>query len=320
MYKPNKAPAFQFYASDFLSDINVSMMSMSQRGIYVTLLAYEWIEGSLPSDLDRLKLLCGNPVDFDSDWLVVSACFYEEDGRIYNKRLEKERQNMLSYRERMSKNGRRGANIRWNNKDGKAIAKPSNIEDEDEKEVEVKHTNSYKKEFEEEFWSLYPRRDNKKRSCEKYMNLRKNGTDKSLIINGLKHYIKHWRSSGTEPEYIPMASTWLNQERYADESIGNVNTLKNLDLKKTFNWECDKCGERTTSDKTLTTSDRLCGVCNEGFLCSPKELEIERAVIKAEKKQSVDKASTEGNPEVLESDDAKVFNELVGSLVKNMDV
>lgn len=55
-----KAPAFQFYASDFLSDINVVTMSMSQRGIYITLIAHEWLEGKLPADVSTLKRLCGN--------------------------------------------------------------------------------------------------------------------------------------------------------------------------------------------------------------------------------------------------------------------
>ena len=56
--KISKAPAFQFYASDFLSDLNVQMMTMAQRGIYITLLAMEWIEGSLPSNIQSLQILC----------------------------------------------------------------------------------------------------------------------------------------------------------------------------------------------------------------------------------------------------------------------
>ena len=84
--KLGKAPAFQFYASDFLSDINVTTMTMAQRGMYITLLAFEWIEGSLPTDLLKLRILCGNHPDFDNDWQIVMNCFIEKDGRLYNNR------------------------------------------------------------------------------------------------------------------------------------------------------------------------------------------------------------------------------------------
>ena len=36
--KENKSPAFQFYARDFLADMKVQLMSMEQRGMYITLL------------------------------------------------------------------------------------------------------------------------------------------------------------------------------------------------------------------------------------------------------------------------------------------
>jgi len=37
---PNKAPAFQFYAQDFLT--GVMDMTMEERGLYITLLARQW--------------------------------------------------------------------------------------------------------------------------------------------------------------------------------------------------------------------------------------------------------------------------------------
>ena len=37
--KENKSPAFQFYARDFLADMKVQLMSMEQRGMYITLLS-----------------------------------------------------------------------------------------------------------------------------------------------------------------------------------------------------------------------------------------------------------------------------------------
>ena len=48
--KENKSPAFQFYARDFLADMKVQLMSMEQRGMYITLLSYAWIENGIPND------------------------------------------------------------------------------------------------------------------------------------------------------------------------------------------------------------------------------------------------------------------------------
>ena len=260
--KMNKAPAFQFYAGDFLSDIDVQIMTMAQRGIYITLLAHEWIEGSLPTDTRHLNILCGKHPNFNSDWNVVKNCFYEDGGRLYNKRLEAERNNLISYRERMSNNGKKGANARWN---GKAMAKPSN------KEVENKVNKSkavkekvYEDEFESDFWAIYPRRDNKKRAKDKYVKLRNGGVDKSNIINGLKAYIKQWKQAGTESEFIPMASTWLNQERYDDELISSSKVIQNLSIKKSYDWMCIECGKEKTTEVELKTADKLCE-CGDGY-------------------------------------------------------
>ena len=111
--KENKSPAFQFYARDFLTDINVQLMSMEERGIYITLLAFAWLENGVPNDISVLSRLCGNPPKFEKSMISVMNCFYELEGRLYNKRMESIR---LEQKEK-------GAKIRWQS-DGKAIATP----------------------------------------------------------------------------------------------------------------------------------------------------------------------------------------------------
>ena len=223
-------------------------MTMAQRGMFLTLLLHEWIEGSLPTDTRHLKTLCDNHPDFDSDWQAIKHVFFEEDGRLYNKRIEKERSKMLAKRTLNSENGKKGARARWQ-RHSEAIATPSNKEIEIEvvnnKQVKVK---LYSQEFEKDFWVIYPRRDNKKRAKEKYCSLRNGGVEKDVIINGLKAYIKQWRKAGTEAEFIPMASTWLNQERYDDELISGSKVIKNLSPKKTYEWMCIECGREKKTD------------------------------------------------------------------------
>ena len=112
---PDRSPAFQFYPKDFLSDINVSSMSLQERGAYITLLCFCWTNnGALPTDVARLATVCGTqPTVFAKVWPAVRECFTEQDGRYIHPRLEREREKQATYRERQSDKGARGAKARW---------------------------------------------------------------------------------------------------------------------------------------------------------------------------------------------------------------
>jgi hypothetical protein len=79
-----RAPSFQFYPKDFLTDERVRLMSYAERGIYITLLCHCWLEGSLPSDAKLLtKLLHLRPYRFARLWTktchIVSKLARTED-------------------------------------------------------------------------------------------------------------------------------------------------------------------------------------------------------------------------------------------------
>lgn len=110
---PERAPAFQFYPKDFLTDGNVAVMSMQERGCYITLLCTCWLEQSLPSSHDKLSKLVGLPIAaFRKVWPAIQPCFIEADGRLTHKRLEIEREKQEIYRRRQSDAGRASANRR----------------------------------------------------------------------------------------------------------------------------------------------------------------------------------------------------------------
>lgn len=228
MESKNKPPAFQFYAGDFLSDLRVSLMSMEERGVYITLLAYAWLEDGLPNKPKLLKGLCGNPKNWDSIWGNVSECFTVIEGdSINNRRLVKERDKLLSYKKLMSTAGKKGAKSRWGS-NGKAIAKPkpshsSSIEVEVEDEDEV-----IKQFF--EFWELYPKKQAKKTALKSYMKVFKENKKLSHkeLISAVKKQMnsKQWKKDGGE--FIPMPATWINQERWKD-SDESYNEYKDRD-------------------------------------------------------------------------------------------
>lgn len=118
----NLAPAFQFYASDYLADANVQMLTLEEEGAYIRLLAYCWREGDLPADPDALAKLCkGCPTDVIT---VVARLFIlrPDKTRLTHKRLEEERAKQQERRAQQSVAGRRSADIR-----AKGFASPTSV-------------------------------------------------------------------------------------------------------------------------------------------------------------------------------------------------
>lgn len=66
--------------------------------------------------------------------------------------------------------------------------------------------------FFEQFWKIYPRKTNKSAAKQKFNRL---NTKKQQNIIALTHYFADAMKDRTE-EFIPMATTYLNQERYLD--------------------------------------------------------------------------------------------------------
>lgn len=106
-----KAPAFQFYADDFLA--GTSDMSAEEVGGYIRLLCHQWTKGGIPNDPDRVARIAG---------LMGSPCvgyvmakFRLSDGHtLKNERLEKVREEQNAFKARQSAAGANGAAKRWN--------------------------------------------------------------------------------------------------------------------------------------------------------------------------------------------------------------
>lgn len=116
-----KPPAFQMYAADFLND--TAEWTNLEVGIYTRLLMYEWINGSLPTDFERLGRLCGlQGEQVEMMWDTIGPKFTSNgDGRLHNNRMEKVRDLQHARRDVKSKAGSKGAAKRW---DHSAIGMP----------------------------------------------------------------------------------------------------------------------------------------------------------------------------------------------------
>lgn len=65
------------------------------------------------------------------------------------------------------------------------------------------------------FWENYPRKVGKKTAKKSFEKL--SAVQQKDALDGLEKYCEYWEAEGTEKQFIPHASTWLNQERWEDE-------------------------------------------------------------------------------------------------------
>jgi uncharacterized protein YdaU (DUF1376 family) len=101
-----KSPAFQFYPDDFLGSGKVGTMTTDEVGAYTLLLCLEWNETGFVYDEEELARWCRlSRAKFRKAWTRVSRCFVERDGRLFNPRLDAEREKQAIWREKSRKGG-----------------------------------------------------------------------------------------------------------------------------------------------------------------------------------------------------------------------
>jgi uncharacterized protein YdaU (DUF1376 family) len=149
----NRAPAFQFYPSDFLSDAKTMVMTAEEIGAYILLISICWREGELSNDLDELAALARmTPDAFKASWEKrICRCFRQTDsGAWVHPRLERERKTQEDFKEERKRSGRRGAERRWskvenaeNSADnGSPMAEPLQSHSSPTQEPMAKHASS----------------------------------------------------------------------------------------------------------------------------------------------------------------------------------
>ena len=214
----NKSPAFQFYPGDFLSDENVISMTFEERGLYITLLSNCWIQGSIPSDPDKIiKLLPGYSNENGVPELVID-CFNEMDGnskRLVHPRLDKERTKQADFKEAKSESGKRGAQKRWENHqtkplNGSAIVSPMaknsslSLSSSSSSSLNL-NTHTIYENFEED-WNLYPRKAGNKikaRVCY-HKSVGKDPDKRKLFLEKMQAYV-----SNTDIEFLKHGETFF---------------------------------------------------------------------------------------------------------------
>lgn len=94
-----------------------------------------------------------------------------------------------------------------------------NIDKELDIELDKNINKKYKlvEEF-EELWSLYPKKQGKKKALDKYIKCRKkNEVTYEIVKQGIINYNRHIEKNKVSSKYIKQGSTWFNQECWNDQ-------------------------------------------------------------------------------------------------------
>ena len=114
-----QSPAFQFYASDWISDPNRMKLSLEEQGAYILLYCHCWRSFRIPKDMEVLSRMSNCRVDkLEKIWKNISHLFEEKkdkDNKIYLIciQAEEERKEQAKNRKKRSIAGKLGAKKRW---------------------------------------------------------------------------------------------------------------------------------------------------------------------------------------------------------------
>lgn len=111
MSKENR-PAFLFFASDWLT--STAFMDAESRGMYINLIAYQWVNGELPNDFSLLCRLAGIDSASSTATSKLQALIKQKFKQtastcLINEKLERVREKAVVTASNLSERGRKGA-------------------------------------------------------------------------------------------------------------------------------------------------------------------------------------------------------------------
>jgi uncharacterized protein YdaU (DUF1376 family) len=216
------APAFQLYAADFYMD--TASWPVEEVGMYTRLLFYQWVNGSIPSDVEKIARIAGCisgrkwSANVARMWSNICHKFATlPDGNLANLRLEESRQKQNKFIESQ----RERANKRWNKDDAGAlpwhIPKPcsssSSSTTKNNPPTPRKRGDEYDPDF-LTFWNSYPKKAKKPTAYREWLKLGSRKPDVAGIVSAIQKQ-KTWRT--WIEGYIPDPERWLKGERWTDE-------------------------------------------------------------------------------------------------------
>jgi len=238
MIKKNNPPAFQFYPKDFISDMNVMMMTNEEVGVYIKMICLVWLEDGIPDDSGKIQRLCNHPSttlptkeqgseEWENIFSKVRTCFYEKKEKLFHKRLDVEKKKQKEWRKksraggllsaekrrrkRIDENGARVVEPPHQPKGNSSSSSSSSFSSSNKQEKETMSGKPDAMSEFESFWEIYPRKASKQDAFVKWKNLKK--TQQKEIMEAVPNYRKEIEILKTETRYIKHPATFLHPER-----------------------------------------------------------------------------------------------------------
>lgn len=230
-----KVPAFQFYVRDWLTDTELSKCSPATRGVWIDLLAAMWVapkQGQLDGTAAELSRVC-RCTENQMEAALTELSTTGTANVTCHANVTNCLKNVTVVNRRMSReaNEREDSRLRQQRHRGHAVgnvdvtppsasASSSASASASAKHPETPSVSPIKTETEpscfEAFWSLWPKHKRKvgKSKVQKLWDSKGLDTKAPQIMLALEAFKKceDWKKDGGQ--YIPMPSTWLNQERW----------------------------------------------------------------------------------------------------------
>jgi uncharacterized protein YdaU (DUF1376 family) len=112
-----KRPAFLWYPKDAQTDGRFRVLKPHAFCLYMHLLELQWLDDGIPNDekflMDYAQTFFISKHMFRKIWPSVKNFFEERDGRLYNARLERERENDESFRAKRRESSKLANIARW---------------------------------------------------------------------------------------------------------------------------------------------------------------------------------------------------------------
>ena len=232
-------------------------MTPAQEGAYIRLLAIAWEEDDcgLPDDDEILAVLSRLGKGwFKGGSVAIRKCFFEKNGKLYNKRLLIERKKQREWRTKSSEGGKKSAKLRQDKKKeqvkggSRVVDKclvPNGNSPSPSPSPNINKKKKYtKKEIENhfaEFYKLYPKHTGKDKAYQKYLVRLNNGVNPEEILSGLEAQLKAKSFDFREnKKYVMHPATWLHGGHWEDEVfIPDTKTVKEEPKSQTC-FSCDK--------------------------------------------------------------------------------
>jgi uncharacterized protein YdaU (DUF1376 family) len=244
-----KPPAFQFYAKDWRSSPTIAQMTLSERGMFITMLAAAWDSdepGTLPLPLSALCKVAQLRLRDVRHFLAKYPQLWRNDGaRLVNDKLSENWANYLELRDKRKK----AAEVRHANAPHMQQSAPAPASASTPETLNLKPTGEL---FGfEVFWEAYPKQIGKPAAKRAWLRSVKADILWPEVVDGLER----WKLSEQwlDQQYIPHPEKFLNERRWQDKPLEG--TKRERQIEQSFRESVELAREYGIGEDDLQMGD-----------------------------------------------------------------